>query len=216
MKSIVRAFALLLLCSSTLTVSTAIAQGILDYPVNTPEQIERLDTIAGAMRANLPVRAQIRQEKHMAVLAQPLISSGAFSLAVNGDIEWQIREPFAVRYSVQGGEITREVDGEVETITATHEPSVYGFFRMFEQLFKFDAETLKHYFLIYLAPASDRHAWDMALVPSKAPLSDVVATLIVSGDGGRVEKVTITEPGEDYTVLSFRYDNTVSTEAVAP
>ncbi len=206
--------ALLLMC--VLFTPAALAQGILKHPVNTPAQMERVNAIAAAMRANLPARAQVTQEKHMAVLAEPLISKGVFSLSKSGDIVWQIDEPFSVRYAVQGDEIIREVAGESETITASSEPSVYGFFRMFGQIFALDADALKQYFSIYLAPAATTGVWDMALVPSKAPLDEVVATLLISGRDGFLQKVTITEPGEDYSVLSFHYPSESSAESEAP
>ncbi|UTF59731.1 outer membrane lipoprotein carrier protein LolA [Gilvimarinus sp. DA14] len=197
----------LLLLVVALTVPLSQAQGILEHPVKTTAQVERLDTIAETMRRELPVQAKLVQEKHLSVLAEPLVSEGEFSLAQNGDIVWQINQPFAVRYQVRGDDITRTVDGEVETITPGNEPSVYGFFRMFEQLFALNAKSLQEYFTVYLAPAKSQEVFDLALVPKGAPLDEVVATLLLSGRGGRIDSVTITEPGADYSVLNFRYSD---------
>ncbi|MCP8900127.1 outer membrane lipoprotein carrier protein LolA [Gilvimarinus xylanilyticus] len=180
------------------------AQGVLDYPVNSDAQRDRLESIAQAVRDSLPLGGDVRQEKHLSVLAEPIIGKGSFALSAEGTIDWQLHEPFAVRYKVNGEKIVRLVDGEQEVITPSAEPSVYGFFRMFEQLFALKPEQLYSVFTLYLAPAANNE-WHMALVPQKAPLADVVDRLLVTGSGGLITQVTIAESDDDYTLLEFSY-----------
>ncbi len=180
------------------------AQGVLDYPVNNDAQRQRLESISSAVRDSLPVKGKVRQEKHMSILAEPIMGQGAFALSAEGAIDWQLHEPFAVRYKVDGDKIVRLVDGEQEVITPSAEPSVYGFFRMFERLFALKPEQLYTVFTVYLAP-TENDEWHMALVPQKAPLADVVDRLLVAGSGGLITQVTIAESDDDYTLLEFSY-----------
>ncbi|MDO3383466.1 outer membrane lipoprotein carrier protein LolA [Gilvimarinus algae] len=184
---------------------TSLAQGVLEHPVQSDAQRERLKVIAAKLKESLPVQAQMEQRKHLSVLHEPMVSTGEFSLSAAGNMRWHIAEPFAVTYRVEGERIEREIEGERELITASSEPSVYGFFQVFSRLFELDLASLERHFTVYLAPEAESGRWDIALQPTGAPLNRLVALVLVAGQAGHIDKVTVTEPGDDYTELLFSY-----------
>lgn len=184
-----------------------IAQGVFDHPVHAGStEAEALGDIAAQLRQNLPVHGAIEQKKHLTILREPMISTGSFELLSDGILDWRIEEPFAVAYSMAADELTRTMDGETETITASGEPALYGFFQLFSRLFELSLKDLNSYFSVCLLTAADTgERWVIGLTPEDARLKKVLAHIVVQGQNGVVEQVMLAEPGEDYTVLNFSY-----------
>jgi hypothetical protein len=191
-----------------------VAQGVFDHPVQAGSaEAESLEVIADELRQNLPVSGAIKQQKHLAILREPMVSKGAFTLAADGDLQWRITEPFAVAYSMAAGELTREMDGKSETITASAEPALYGFFQLFGRLFDLSLQDLNSYFSVYLLTAAEAgEHWVIGLTPQDSRLQKVLSHIVVQGEDGMIDQVTLTEPGEDYTVLYFSYAAADETE----
>lgn len=183
------------------------AQGVFDYPVVAGStEAQALEGIAAELRKNLPLAGAIEQQKHLAILREPMISSGSFDLAVAGDLQWRINEPFAVAYAMTADELTRTMDGTTETITASAEPALYGFFQLFSRLFELSLQDLNNYFSVYLLPADDAgEGWVIGLTPEDSRLKKVLAHIVVQGKNGAIDQVMLAEPGDDYTVLNFTY-----------
>jgi quercetin dioxygenase-like cupin family protein len=190
------------LCSGS-----ALAQGVFDHPVRAGSpKAEALQSIAAKLRQQLPIEGAIRQQKHLSILRQPMVSQGTFTLANNGQLHWRIREPFAVAYHMEAGQLTRTMDGETETLSASAEPALYGFFQLFGRLFELSLSDLQEYFSVSLLTASEtREHWIIGLTPADSRLQKMLAHIVVQGQGGVIEQVTLTEPGDDYTVLHFTY-----------
>lgn len=190
------------LCSGS-----ALAQGVFDHPVRSGSpEAEALQGIAAKLRAQLPVEGAIRQQKHLSILREPMVSQGAFTLAKNGTLHWRIREPFAVAYRMEAGQLTRTMDGETDTLSASAEPALYGFFQLFGRLFELSLSDLQDYFAVSLLTASEtREHWVLGLTPADSRLKTMLAHIVVQGQGGLIDQVTLTEPGDDYTVLHFTY-----------
>ena len=163
-----------------------------------------MQRIADQLRNNLPVTGDIEQQKHLAILREPMISKGSFELAANGDLQWRITEPFAVTYSMETDELRRTMDGESEVIAASTEPALYGFFQLFSRLFELSLQDLNNYFSVYLLAGADEQ-WLIGLMPQGSRLNKVLAHIVVQGKNGVIDQVTLTEPEKDHTVLHFSY-----------
>ena len=185
--------------------SISVAQGVFDYPIKAGSaEAQTLEFIAAELRQNLPLNAAVEQQKYLTVLREPMISTGALNLTADGDLHWRIVEPFAVSYSMTAGELTRTMDGSTEVISASAEPALYGFFQLFSRLFELSLQELNNYFAVYLLPQADTgERWVIGLTPEDARLKKVLAHIIVQGKDGAIAQVTLTEPGDDYTVLTF-------------
>ncbi|WP_041524070.1 outer membrane lipoprotein carrier protein LolA [Gilvimarinus agarilyticus] len=190
---------------------TAKTQGVFDHPVVAgTAEAQALDGIADQLRGNLPVAGIIEQRKYLAILREPMISTGRFNLTTDGHIHWHIEEPFAVTYAMAEGELTRTMEGKTEVISAASEPSLYGFFQMFSRLFELSLKDLNSYFAVSLltpeqVPEQTSEQWVIGLTPEDSRLQKLLAHIIVQGREGVINQVTLTEPGDDYTVLNFSY-----------
>ena len=200
---VVSAFALLW-CLLSMGVK---AQGVFEHPVVVgTAEARALNSIADQLRENLPVAGTIEQRKYLAILREPMISTGRFNLTADGHIHWHIEEPFAVAYAMAGGELTRTMEGKTEVISAASEPSLYGFFQMFSRLFELSLKDLNSYFAVsLLTPEQTGEHWVIGLTPEDSRLQALLAHIIVQGREGLINQVTLTEPGDDYTVLNFSY-----------
>lgn len=195
-------------CWLSLLAALSTAQGVFDHPVEAASaEAKTLEAIAQQLRDRLPIEGTIEQQKHLTILRQPMVSKGSFELTATGDLQWRIDEPFAVTYAMVAGELTRTMDGEVETITASSEPALYGFLQLFSRLFELSLTDLNSYFAVYLLdPADTGTGWVIGLTPQDSRLQKVLAHIVVQGEQGTISQVMLSEPGDDYTVLNFSYD----------
>lgn len=69
------------------------------------------DTLKSSVGTITSVQAAFRQEKHLAILAGPLISHGRFTYRSPGSLRWEYREPVQSVLLMHGGKISRFVKG---------------------------------------------------------------------------------------------------------
>ncbi|MDO3387789.1 outer membrane lipoprotein carrier protein LolA [Gilvimarinus sp. SDUM040013] len=166
---------------------------------------QRLQQIAEQLSASLPVSGTMVQQKHMAILEQPLQSKGEFLLEENGDIDWSVTEPFPVLYQVRDDRILRTLDGEQLEISARTEPSVYGFFQIVSKLFELKLDGLHRFFTLQVPAEGLGEPWQLRLQPNNDRLASAIAAIVVSGQQGQMSRVTVREPNGDFSQIEFIY-----------
>ncbi|MBU2885705.1 outer membrane lipoprotein carrier protein LolA [Gilvimarinus agarilyticus] len=166
---------------------------------------KHLQSVAAQLANSLPVHGQMQQHKYMAILNEPLVSSGTFDLKTNGDLTWSVQEPFAVLYRIVDGTIMRTLEGEQTEITARKEPSVYGFFQIVGKLFDLQLKGLESFFTVQLPHSELDAQWQLRLLPNNKRLASAIAAIVVTGEQGRLHNVTVQEPNADYTRIQFQY-----------
>lgn len=157
------------------------------------------------LAGSLPVSGRMQQQKHMAILSAPLDSSGRFDIAANGDLTWAVETPFAVLYQIRDGRILRTLNGRQTEITASSEPSVYGFFQIVGKLFDLQLDGLESFFTLEVPQAPPADRWQLRLVPKNSRLAKAIAAIVVTGKEGELRTVTVQEPSGDYTRIEFFY-----------
>lgn len=207
-RHVLMAFLLSSLTLMSAKVLSAMPGPVFEAPVHQHEErLARLQSLADELREGIPRSGRFEQFKHLAILSQPLRSTGEFSLAANGDFRWQINTPYSVGYHQRDGELMRDVDGQTEVVSATQEPALYGFFQFFSRIFELDYEALNELFEVYLLmdDADTSADWQLGLVPRDRRLRETIARLLIVGDAGDIHEVFLYESGEDMTRLLFSY-----------
>lgn len=183
------------------------AQGVFNAPVSeSADRRAALEQLADRLRGQLPISARISQRKHLAALEKPLVSEGHFQLAADGELRWHIETPFAMTYHYRDGTLTRRMDGQRESVAPADEPALYGFFQVFGRLLQMDLAQLGDYFTPHFVSEPD--GWTLGLTPVDGRLKKALAQIVVRGEGAQVRSVVLTQPGDDYTQLTFRYPDT--------
>ncbi len=177
---------------------------VFDAPVKGSEaRIQALQGIASQVREAVPVAGGFEQRKHLSIMTEPLVSSGEFSLAASGNFSWQVHKPYPVVYRQREGVLIREIDGQMEQVSAVSEPALFGFFQFFARVFDLDYQALSEMFDVYLEKTEQQ--WQLGLIPSDTRLKRALSQLVIVGEEGRIRRVTLMEPGGDYTRIHFTY-----------
>lgn len=194
----------LLVIFSVLLQSTALA-GVFDAPVkNDAERIAELERAAESLSEKVPVAGDFVQHKHLAILTSPLISEGEFRLAEAGDFSWRVTAPHQITYRQRDGVLERNIDGTTEQVSAANEPALFGFFQFFSRVFELDYSALAQMFEVYY-DAESEDSWQLGLVPRDSRLQRAISQMLIEADKGHIARVTLMEPGGDYTLIEFSY-----------
>lgn len=197
------AAAWLLLCSALAFAGEGLSDPVFDRPLSENDaRREAFAELAEALRAQSRVEADFTQTKHLQALAQPLESKGRFVLE-EGRFHWQVREPFAISYRYADGELVREEDGEQRAIEPADEPGLHGFFAFFSDLFQLTETRLDRHFELYFHAESE--GWTLGLKPDSSRMGKMLEALVVTGEGARIDRARLSEPGGDRTELQFSY-----------
>lgn len=178
---------------------------VFDYPVrDNPERQQALQQLTSRVQQQPQVTGYFEQTRTLAILKNPVISRGRFSLQPE-QFDWQVQEPFDISYRFSGKTLVRSIEGETETIAPAAEPMLYGFFSFFFSLFSLSESSLEKFFEVYHQPADDDH-WTMGLKPRQAAIARSLKTLVIEGVGTDIQQVRLTEASGDFMVLDFRYE----------
>ncbi|MGD8176201.1 outer membrane lipoprotein carrier protein LolA [Marinimicrobium sp. ARAG 43.8] len=187
------------------------AESVFSHPVagSEPRQ-SRLQALADSVRSQGEIRGRFVQYKHLSVLSRPIESEGRFVLDEQGRFRWDIQAPFPVAYRFDGEELTRVQKGQSNVVHAADDPSLYGFFAFISSLFQqTDGELEEHFERFY---KESGEGWTLGLRPRNDRLRRALSQLVVTGQGGEIEQVVLTEPGGDYTRLQFFYPESEAVE----
>jgi hypothetical protein len=171
-----------------------------DAPLTLDDLLARFRTIAG-------LSARFREEKHIALLAAPLVSEGTVHYSPPGRLARHTLAP-SVSSVVLDGTTLRFGDGaSSRTIDTATSPVVRAFVDSFLAVLAGDRGKLDRNFLVEFttpAPASKvGRSWEIALTPRDASLTRIIREIRLAGNGIVVEKIRIREATGDEGITTF-------------
>ena len=148
------------------------------------------------------------EEKHLALLVEPLTSSGKLYFTRPGHLTRVTEKPKPSTVRIGPKKLTvADEDGE-EVVDLRQNEAVRVFVTSLVRIFGGDREALaKFYKLEYRLDDEDARVWHLELTPLKKPLTDMVKTLHLHGRGAAVERIEITEPKGDRSVTRVTQSN---------
>ena len=141
------------------------------------------------------------QERWIKILETPLVSKGQFAIQKGKHIEWQLNEPFALKYEFDGETLSLTEDGKTSTISGKQDPSLYGFFVFLFNIYKGEISDLEKWFDVKEKKQDTGNT--IQLTPQKAVLKKAFQSILIQADHQSIEKITITENSEDKIVIQF-------------
>ena len=157
----------------------------------TPEQPVRLHS----------VQADFTQEKHLPILAHPLISHGLFVFQAPGSLRWEYLEPLRSVLLMHNGAITKLVDRDGQ-LQPDHGTGIDAMRVILEEI----GSWLDGRFTdnpLFKAIQVDSHT--VMLTPREAGLRGIInhIELHLGQEAGILKSVTIVEGPDSYTRLTF-------------
>jgi hypothetical protein len=154
------------------------------------------------LRAIPGMSASFREEKHIALLAKPLVSEGTVHYAPPGRLVRHTHAPSTSTVLLSQGTL-RFGDGTTqETVDLAANPPLRAFVESFLHLLSGDRAALERAFAIELRPGAGA-AWEMTLRPKSAPLDKVIRRMTFAGDGVGLTRMRILEASGDEALTTF-------------
>jgi len=176
-------FALLLVLLSAPVLADPLNEAIV-------QRIEKSDTLRG----------EFSQQKQLAILPQPIKSSGSFIYQRQLGLLWQIQSPLQSRtlFDQQGIHNLNQHDTTPQSRTA--QGAMQLFSQLFFALISTDLSQLAQHFEI--SGENRPEAWRLTLTPKPGDVNKVIKTLQLQGDR-QLQQVIFTDINGDQTTIEF-------------
>lgn len=150
------------------------------------------------------VRGDFRQEKHLAELDRPLVSSGRFLMARDHGLIWEIERPFESTLIIGRQHMVQRVDGRrTLRLTRAEQPGLRVVAAVLMAIFQADMDRLRDFFDIRTVPG-EGEGWHFVMRPTADSVAEFVERLTVHGADEKVERIEFEEPGGDRSVIRLR------------
>ena len=153
------------------------------------------------LAATTEVQAPFIERKYSPVLAASIDSSGTLFYKRPDRVEKTVTKPRHERFRILAEEVVIERGGKEQRIALASQPVLAGFAASLRGVLSGDAATLQRYFKLQLS--GDERAWTLELTPWNKGLATYVERIVVSGRGGRVERIETFETTGDRTVMEI-------------
>jgi hypothetical protein len=175
---------------------------VLSRPVVIEHPPAAFVTVNKLLREAKCIRAAFTEEKVIKVLKRPLASSGTLIFSSKWGLYRAAKQPFVQELLVNtAGIAQRDANGKIEKLDVEKAPLAKGVIDAFLLVFSGDDKALAADFdLFFDGEAAD---WTLGLVPKKKPLSQFIASLIVTGKKGVLESLVVFEVNGDKTTTRF-------------
>lgn len=164
---------------------------------------EHLDSSTFSMQEKL--KGSFIQKRWLAVLAQPLVSSGSFSIEKNTAILWELKSPFTLTYDFNGSHLKVSEGGSIKSVNKKEDPMLYGFFAFFFKIFNLSYDEMKEWFDV--SYEINEGVRNITLLPKKSFMKKSFQKALVLELEGVIQSVTIFEAEGDKLQLQFSYEH---------
>lgn len=147
--------------------------------------------------------AEFHEEKHLAMLAVPLVNVGTIHFS-RGAFARHVVEPRPSSLVVTPGHLAFADARGREELDLRANPVAALFVESFTKILAGDREALAAMYRMELHPTGDG-GWKLDLRPKVSPLSEVIEIVEVSGHGVRLDAMRIVEVEGDETLTTFTH-----------
>jgi hypothetical protein len=150
--------------------------------------------------------ARFREERHLGLLKEPLVSHGALYFAPPDRLARHVEAPFPSRLVVRGDHVEYGTAADGGGIDLSASPVLGSFVEAFRLLLRGDVRRLRHVFSVRWTPTGRGErgdSWHLSLSPRREPLKGIVESLEVTGRGRLLSSISIREVRGDRTEMTF-------------
>jgi outer membrane lipoprotein-sorting protein len=164
---------------------------------------DALATLVADLAAIPGLEARFREEKHLALLEEPLVSEGSLYYARPDRLRRSVEEPIRSTLVLRGNELSMAASGTARVIDLEAQPTIRVFVESFRLILAGDLARLRELYDLELRSAT-ADGWQIVLTPRASPLSEAIASVQVRGQGRILRELRVRESGGDETVTQFR------------
>jgi hypothetical protein len=164
-----------------------------------------LEALLAEFAAIPGLAARFREERHLAVLHEPLVSSGALYLAPPDGMLRRVDDPVASAVLVEGSRLVFRSSGNRRTLDLDNNPAVRVYIDTFRLLLAGDIEALREIYRIEFEAGEDsaERVWLIRLRPLHSPLAEAIASVEIAGRGRTLGEFRLKKVRGDETVTRF-------------
>jgi hypothetical protein len=160
-----------------------------------------IETLLAGFAAMPGLQAEFREEKHMALLAEPLVNEGTLHFS-GGKLARHVTAPVASSVLIADGVLEFGDSSGTQTIDLAGNPVVRLFVDSFVHIFAGDRAALEQLYSMQFSP-TQAGGWTLVLRPRMSPIDKVIDRVIVEGKDLEIASMRIIEVGGDETVTLF-------------
>jgi len=153
-----------------------------------------LEQVAQRLVVGTSLQGHFAQEKYLAFLQEPFVSSGKFSIERSTGLRWQVLEPLESLMVVDGSKVL--LDGKLVDDQGVGQLMGLIMFGLMENRL----DSVADYFAVS-GEVSERE-WRLSLLPRSARLKSVLQHIELSGDE-YLRKIEIFERDDNRTVIEL-------------
>jgi hypothetical protein len=156
--------------------------------------------------ASMPgMSAHFHEEKHLALLREPLVSRGELYFTPPDRLLRRVLEPIESTLLVERGQLSVESARGRKSIDLDTHPMLRFLVDSFRNLLAGDHEALRARYDIDFEPGPEpgSHSWRIRLEPLRPPLKDVIRSIRIEGRGRVLAEMRLIEVRGDETVTRF-------------
>lgn len=146
--------------------------------------------------------AHYREEKHMALLAEPLISEGTLHYAKPRQLVRHTEKPRKASVLLRGDTLSFGTERDPQRITLSSQPALRVLIDTFVSVLAGDRAALEQVAEVKLAPADS--GYRITVVPKDEKVKRLVRTMSFDGKGATLSRMEIRDAAGDVTVTTFR------------
>jgi hypothetical protein len=165
----------------------------------------RLEALLADFAAIPGLAARFREERHLALLHEPLVSSGALYLAPPDGMLRRVDDPVASAVLVEGNRLVFSGSGNRRTLDLDRNPAVRVYIDTFRLLLAGNIDALREIYRIEFEAAEGSSEWDwlLRLRPLHSPLAETIASVEIAGRGRTLGEFRLKKVRGDETVTRF-------------
>jgi hypothetical protein len=154
--------------------------------------------------ARMPgLEVRFTEEKHLALLALPLASTGSLYYLPPGYLARVVETPEASSLTLTPAELRMTDRDGTSVVDLRQNEALRVFVTSLVQVFAGDAPALERaYHVAYEPDPSDAARWTLTLTPRRKALGEMLRSLTLRGAGTGVRAIELVEPGGDRTVTT--------------
>ncbi len=167
-----------------------------------PARALTLDELQKQLAAQKTVRCEFEQTRAISGLARPLKSSGELIVSQEKGLRRHQKKPFETTLLLDAKRMVQTLPGQQpEIVTAESHPQLFQFNSILISIFRADYDALKKNFSVTFSESAGG-AWQMELVPARAPLDKIFKRLEMSG-AACAERLIVEDRQGDKTIIRF-------------
>ena len=144
-------------------------------------------------------RARFHEEKHLAMLTEPLQLSGTLHYVRPDQIEKRITQPYAESMRINRDRLEWETQGRTRTLSLRSQPQIWALAESLRATLAGDLPALQRHYTVKLE--GTRTQWTITLEPRYDSLAQFIEQIRLQGRDNQLRQVEIIEANGDRSLM---------------